>query len=59
LICTGQIKDYNTLNSHITDNTVPTGWYLLYESLYAYNACKEKDSIIPWIAVGHEYNYAG
>ncbi|MDP6702891.1 MAG: ABC transporter substrate-binding protein, partial [Candidatus Latescibacteria bacterium] len=55
-VCAGQIKDYNTFNPYIPGNTAPTGWNFLYEPLYFYNAFKEEDNIIPWIATGHEYN---
>lgn len=55
-VCAGQIKDYDTFNPFIPGNTAPTGWNFLYEPLYFYNAFKEEDNIIPWIAEGHEYN---
>ena len=55
-VCAGQIKDYNTFNPYIPGNTAPTGWNFLYEPLYFYNAFKEEDNIIPWIATGHQYN---
>jgi peptide/nickel transport system substrate-binding protein len=55
-VCAGQIKDYDTFNPFIPGNTAPTGSNFLYEPLYFYNAFKEQDNVIPWIAESHVYN---
>ena len=55
--CGGQIKDYNTFNPYLLIGKSNTGWNFLYEPLYFYNAYDTKEeNIIPWIAIGHEYN---
>ena len=54
--CAGQIKDYASFNPYLPGNVSRTGYNFLYEPLYFYNAYREKDGIIPWIAEGHEFN---
>jgi len=54
--CTGQIQDYDSFNPYLPAFTSRTGSNFLYEPLYYYNAFRESDNLIPWIAVGHEYN---
>ncbi len=53
-ICGGQIQDYNSFNPFLPGTTSRTGSNFLYEPLYFYNAFK--DEVIPWIAVGHQFN---
>jgi len=55
-VCGGQIQDYNTFNPFIPGNASRTGWNFLYENLYYYNAFREADNLIPWIAEGHQFN---
>jgi peptide/nickel transport system substrate-binding protein len=53
-ICGGQIQDYNSFNPFLPGTTSRTGSNFLYEPLYFYNAFK--DEVLPWIAVGHQFN---
>jgi len=54
--CNGQMRDYDTFNPFIPGRTSRTGYQFLYEPLYFYNAYRERDNLIPWIATGHEFN---
>jgi len=54
--CAGQMKDYDSFNPYIPGRTARTGYQFLYEPLYFYNAYKETDNIIPWIAESHQFN---
>ena len=55
-ICSGQIKDYDSFNPYIPGRTSRTGWNFLFEPLYFYNAYREGDNIIPWLAERHTFN---
>ena len=54
--CAGQMKDYDSFNPYIPGRTARTGYQFLYEPLYFYNAYRESDNIIPWIAEEHVFN---
>ena len=55
-ICGGQMADYDRFNPYLPNSSSRTGWNFLYEPLYFYNAYREEDNLIPWIAEGHEFN---
>ena len=55
-ICSGQIKDYDSFNPYIPGRTSRTGWNFLFEPLYFYNAYREENNIIPWLAESHTFN---
>ena len=54
--CAGQLKDYDSFNPYVPGNISRTGYQFLYEPLYFYNAYKERDNLIPWIAASHQFN---
>jgi len=51
----GQLKEYDSFNPFLP-GFIRTGPNFLYEPLYYFNAYREKDNLIPWIATGHRYN---
>jgi len=55
-ICSGQIKDYDSFNPYIPGRTSRTGWNFLFEPLYFYNAYRDENNIIPWLAESHTFN---
>jgi peptide/nickel transport system substrate-binding protein len=54
--CGGQIQDYDSFNPYLPGATSRTGYNFLYEPLYFYNAYREEDNLIPWIAQSHGYS---
>ncbi len=58
--CAGQLKDWNAFNPYIPGggSAARTGYNFMLEPLYFYNAyaANPDESIIPWIATGHEFN---
>ena len=54
--CSGQIQDYASFNPYLPATVTRTGYNFLYEPLYFYNAYREEDGLIPWIAEGHQYS---
>jgi ABC-type transport system substrate-binding protein len=54
--CAGQIKDYASFNPYVPGQASRTGYQLVYEPLYFYNAYGAQDTLIPWIAQSHQYN---
>ena len=54
--CAGQIKDCSSFNPYLPGNVSRTGYNFLYEPLYFYNAYRERDNLIPWIAESHAFN---
>ncbi len=54
--CAGQMKDYNTFNPYIPGRISRTGYQFEYEPLYFYNAYGAQDTLMPWIALSHQYN---
>ena len=54
--CTGQFQDFDSFNPYLPGKVSRTGYNFLYEPLYFYNAYRETDGLIPWIAKSHEYN---
>ena len=54
-ICSGQIKDYDSFNPYIPGRTSRTGWNFLFEPLYFYNAYRDENNIIPWLAESHTF----
>jgi peptide/nickel transport system substrate-binding protein len=54
--CSGQFQDFDSFNPYIPGKVSRTGYNFLYEPLYFYNAYREQDGLIPWIAESHEYN---
>ena len=54
--CQGQIQDYDSFHPYIPGNVSRTGYNFLYEPLYFYNAYREEDGLIPWIAESHQFN---
>ncbi|MCC7264427.1 MAG: ABC transporter substrate-binding protein [Candidatus Latescibacteria bacterium] len=54
--CGGQIQDYNAFNPYLPGATSRIGYNFLYEPLYFYNAFREQNNLIPWIAEGHQFN---
>ncbi len=55
-ICGGQIADHDSFNPYLPGTTSRTGYNFLYEPLYYYNAFRETDNLIPWIAESHHFN---
>ena len=51
-----QLQDYASLNPFIPGESSATGRQFLFEPLYFYNAYREEDNLIPWIAESHRYN---
>jgi len=54
--CSGQFQDFDSFNPYLPGKVSRTGYNFLYEPLYFYNAYREEDGLIPWIAEGHEYS---
>ncbi len=54
--CSGQIQDYASFNPYLPGGVSRIGYNFLYEPLYFYNAYKETDNLIPWIAESHHFN---
>jgi peptide/nickel transport system substrate-binding protein len=55
--CAGQIQDYGSFNPYLPGATSRTGYNFLYEPLYFYNAYREENNLIPWIAQSHQFNH--
>lgn len=55
-VCSGQLRDYDSFNPYLPGNVSRTGYQFLYEPLYFYNAYAAVDTLIPWIATGHEFS---
>ncbi|MEE2659194.1 MAG: ABC transporter substrate-binding protein [Candidatus Latescibacterota bacterium] len=48
--------NFDSFNPFAPGSPTGTGLDVLFEPLYFYNAYRDSNNIIPWIATGHEYN---
>ena len=51
-----QMRDYASFNPFIPGESSATGRDFLFEPLYFYNAYREEENLIPWVAESHSYN---